>query len=131
MEVVQVRRIGSHTAVRTDRPEVVEEFSSDAFRAALRLAVRKWSPVIAQLEFTHMAQYAADCAPARPILVEHDITFDLYEQMARNSSDWDLHRELKRWRRFETSAWREMSCIVTMSAKDQAVVTGWLSAPAQ
>ena len=123
VEVIQVRRIGSHATVRSNRPEVVEEFSSDAFRAALRLAVRKWSPVIAQLEFTHMAQYAADCAPARPILVEHDITFDLYEQMARTSSDWDLHRELKRWRRFETRAWRDMSCVVTMSAKDQAVVT--------
>ena len=29
-----------------------------------------------------MAQYAADCAPARPILVEHDITFDLYPATA-------------------------------------------------
>ncbi len=124
VEVVLVRRIGSHAAVESNRPEVVEEFSSDAFRAAMRLAVGKWSPVIAQLEFTHMAQYAADCAPARTILVEHDITFDLYEQMARTSSDWDLHRELKRWRRFETNAWREMSCVVTMSAKDQAVVIG-------
>jgi glycosyltransferase involved in cell wall biosynthesis len=124
VEVVLIRRVGTHSTVRSNRPEVVEEFSSDAFRATLRLAVRKWSPVIAQLEFTHMAQYAADCAPARTILVEHDITFDLYEQMAQNSSDWDLHRELKRWRSFETSAWRDMSCVVTMSAKDQAVVTG-------
>jgi len=123
VEVVLVRRVGSHSVAQTNRPEVVEEFSSAAFRAALRLAVRKWSPVIAQLEFTHMAQYAADCAPARTILVEHDITFDLYEQMARTSSDWDLHRELKRWRRFETNAWREMSCVVTMSTKDQSVVT--------
>lgn len=124
VEVVLVRRIGSHSVVQTGRPEVVEEFSSDSFRAALRLAVRKWSPVIAQLEFTHMAQYAADCAPAAPILVEHDITFDLYQQMAQKSSDWDLQRELKRWQRFETAAWREMRCVVTMSAKDQAAVTG-------
>ena len=28
-----------------------------------------------------MAQYAADCAPARTLLVEHDITLDLYEQL--------------------------------------------------
>jgi glycosyltransferase involved in cell wall biosynthesis len=116
--------MGSHSVTSSRRPQVVEEFASDAFRAALRLAVRKWSPAIAQLEFTHMAQYAPDCAPARPILVEHDITFDLYEQMAQTSSDWDLRRELQRWRCFETNAWREMSCVVTMSAKDQAVVTG-------
>ena len=43
------------------------------------------SPAIAQLEFTQMAQYAADCAPARTILVEHDITLDLYQQLLRAS----------------------------------------------
>jgi glycosyltransferase involved in cell wall biosynthesis len=71
-----------------------------------------------------MAQYAADCAPARPILVEHDITFDLYRQLAESSSDWDLRRELKRWHKFETAAWRNMACVVTMSEKDQALVAG-------
>lgn len=124
VEVVLVQRIGSHSVTESDRPEVVEQFASPAFRAALHLAVRKWSPVIAQLEFTQMAQYAVDCAPARTILVEHDITFDLYKQLAENSSDWDLHRELKLWRRFETAAWREVSCVVAMSAKDQALIAG-------
>ncbi len=69
-----------------------------------------------------MAQYAADCAPARTILVEHDITFDLYEQLARDDADWDLHRELRLWRDFETKAWRGVNCVVTMSQKDQALV---------
>jgi glycosyltransferase involved in cell wall biosynthesis len=124
VEVALVRRVGSHMAVRSERPEVVEEFASDAFRAILQLTVRKWKPAIAQLEFTHMAQYAADCAPARTILVEHDITFDLYQQLAKDNADWDLRREVKRWRTFETAAWREMACVVTMSAKDQALVTG-------
>ncbi len=119
-----VRRAGSHSMATSARPEVVEQFSSDAFRAALQLTVRKWNPAIAQLEFTQMAQYAADCAPARPILVEHDITFDLYQQLTKTSSDWDLQRELKRWRRFETAAWREMACVVTMSAKDQSLIAG-------
>jgi len=124
VEVVLVRRAGSHLAVRSDRPEVVEQFDSPSFRAALRQTMRKWQPAIAQLEFTQMAQYAADCAPARPVLVEHDITFDLFQQLARDNPDWDLHRELKRWQRFETAAWRDMACVVTMSAKDQALVSG-------
>src|SRR5208283_1486258 len=81
VEVVLVRRTGTHAAPSTGRPEVVEQFASASFRAALREAARKWRPAIAQLEFTQMAQYAADCAPARPILVEHDITFDLYRQL--------------------------------------------------
>jgi glycosyltransferase involved in cell wall biosynthesis len=124
VEVILVRRMGTHLAADSARPEIVEEFASPAFRGALRQAVRKWQPRIAQLEFTHMAQYAPDCAPALPVLVEHDITFDLCTQMAREDDDWDLHRELERWRRFETSAWRDMACVVTMSAKDQALITG-------
>jgi glycosyltransferase involved in cell wall biosynthesis len=124
VEVVLVRRTGTHAAPSTGRPEVVEQFASASFRAALRETVRKWRPAIAQLEFTQMAQYAADCAPARPILVEHDISFDLYEQLRQASDDWDLRHQLKLWRRFETAAWREMSCVVTMSEKDRALVTG-------
>ena len=124
VEVIFVRRPGSHLVSNSGQPETVGEFASAVFRASLRDAVRKWKPVIAQLEFTHMAQYAEACAPARPILVEHDITFDLYGQMARDRDDWDLHRELKRWRRYETEAWTKMACVVTMSAKDEATVAG-------
>ena len=124
VEVVLVRRTGTHAAPSTGRPEVVEHFASASFRAALRDTVRKWRPAIAQLEFTQMAQYAADCAPASAVLVEHDITFDLYQQLCRIGDDWDLRHELKLWRRFETAAWREMDCVVTMSEKDRALVTG-------
>jgi glycosyltransferase involved in cell wall biosynthesis len=56
--------------------------------------------------------------------VEHDITFDLYRQMAQRDPDWDLHRQLKRWERFETAAWRSVSRVIAMSPKDQAVMTG-------
>ena len=76
-EIVLVHRAGSHALPFTGRPEVVEEFDSPAFRAALRQTVRKWNPAVAQLEFTQLAQYAADCHPARTVLVEHDITYDL------------------------------------------------------
>ena len=124
VEVLLVRRTGTHAAPSTGRPEVVEQFASASFRAALRETVRKWRPAIAQLEFTQMAQYAADCAPARAILVEHDITFDLYQQLRQTSDDWDLRHQLKLWRRFETAAWRQMACVVTMSEKDRDMVTG-------
>ena len=114
-----VRREGTHAAASTDRPQVVEEFASDAFRGALQLTIRKWRPVIAQLEFTQMAQYAGDCEPARTILVEHDITFDLYEQMLRAEDDWELRRQLRLWKRFESAAWQSVDRIVTMSEKDK------------
>ena len=124
VEIVLVRRVGSHSRPRTQRPDVVEEFDSPAYRAALRQSVRKWRPAIAQLEFTQMAQYAPDCAPAKTVLVEHDITFDLCAQLLEQSEDFDLRREYPRWRDFETAAWRAADCVVAMSEKDRRAVTG-------
>lgn len=123
-EIVQVRRRGSHLLPSTGRPEVVEEFDSPTFRAAIHQTVRKWRPRIAQLEFTQMAQYARDCAPAKTILVEHDITLDLYQQLLHQRDDWETRRQHERWVRFEHQAWKEVHCVVTMSAKDQRAVTG-------
>jgi len=122
VEVVLVRRAGSHSLPFRGRPDVVEEFCSPAFRAALRQTARQWRPVLAQLEFTQMAQYAADCAPARTLLVEHDITFDLYQQLLRTEDDWDLRRQLALWRQFETQAWRQVDCVVAMSQRDQRTI---------
>ena len=122
-EVVLVRRLGTHYRKSTERPDTVEEFDSPAFHAAVRASLKKWRPAIAQLEFTQMAQYAEDCAPAKTILVEHDITFDLQEQLLRASpGEWELERQLGRWRAYETSAWKRVDCVVTMSEKDRAVV---------
>ncbi len=53
-----------------------------------------------QVEYTQLAQYAGD------VLVEHDVTFDLFGQIARRdrtiSTCWDCFR----WRRFERRAVR-------------------------
>jgi polysaccharide biosynthesis protein PslH len=121
-QVVLVRRAGSHLQGAGNRPDAVEEFDSPAFRAALRQAIREWQPRVAQLEFTQMAQYAKDCAPARTILVEHDITFDLYTQLLALDEDWDLRRQLKLWKKFENAAWRNVDRVVVMSERDRAAV---------
>ena len=121
-EVVLVKRPGTHLIPSTARPDVVEEFDSAAFHAALRQTARKWKPGVAQLEFTQMAQYASDCVPARTILVEHDVTLDLYRQLLAQGDDWELRRQLARWVPFEVTAWRSVDCVVTMSAKDGALV---------
>ncbi len=124
VEVVTVRRAGSHALPSTPRPETVEEFDSPSFRAALRQTMTKWRPSIAQLEFTQMAQYAADCAPARTVLVEHDITYDLYAQMLAQSEDWETRRQYERWRRFERESWNAVDRVVVMSEHDRAMVPG-------
>lgn len=118
-EVVEVRRKGSHVRPLTSRPDVVEEFDLAAFHAALQLTVRKWKPFAVQLEFTQMAQYAGDCAPARTILVEHDVTLDLYAQLLEKGEDWETRQQYERWVRFEKDAWRRVDSVVVMSEKDR------------
>jgi glycosyltransferase involved in cell wall biosynthesis len=76
-----------------------------------------------------MAQYADACAPARTVLVEHDITFDLQEQLLKtipeSSPDrWEQARQLDKWRAFETAAWHNVDAVVAMSPKDEARVQG-------
>jgi GT2 family glycosyltransferase len=124
VEVVTVKRLGSHARPLTGRPDVVEEFDSPAFHAALRETVRKWKPAVVQLEFTQMAQYAGDCAPAKTLLIEHDITLDLQQQLLEQGEDWELRQQLERWIPFETAAWRAVDLVVTMSEKDRRMVEG-------
>ena len=133
-EIVTVRWPGSHALPSTPRPDIVEEFDSPAFHAALRQSAVKWHPQIVQLEFTQMAQYAAECKHARTILVEHDITYDLYEQMLRvqkdsDDEDWEVRRQYERWLRFESEAWGAVDRVVTMSEKDRKVVPGSVTIP--
>ena len=130
-EVVLVQRSGTHLLPSTDRPDVVEEFDSPAFHAALRQTVRKWKPGVVQLEFTQMAQYAIDCAPAKTVLVEHDVTLDLYQQLLAQGDDWELRHQLERWIPFETHAWRTVDRVVTMSEKDRARTLAGGIAPAR
>lgn len=128
-EVVLVRRRGSHYRRNTSRPDVVEEFDSETYRAALKQTIRKWQPAVVQLEFTQMARYAANCHPAKTILVEHDITFDLQQQLLATSTEtgaacWEMERQLGKWRDFETAAWKSVDCVVAMSAKDEGAIAG-------
>jgi GT2 family glycosyltransferase/glycosyltransferase involved in cell wall biosynthesis len=121
-EIVTVGRRGTHILPDRGLPDVVEEFASSPFRAALRQTVRKWRPGIVQLEFTQLAQYAADCVPARVILVEHDVTLDLYRQLLAAGDDWELRRQHERWEAFERDAWGRVDSIVVMSEKDRRIV---------
>jgi GT2 family glycosyltransferase/glycosyltransferase involved in cell wall biosynthesis len=123
-EVVLVRRTGTHLLPLTGRPEVVEEHDSLPFRAALREMIRKHSAALVQLEFTQMGLYAPDCAPVPSILVEHDITIDLYAKLLARQPDWETQAQLERWRSFEREAWRTVDCVVAMSEKDRSMVGG-------
>lgn len=123
-QVVLVRREGTHLRPMTERPEVVEEHDTLPFRAALLEARRRYAPALAQLEFTQMALYAPLCAGLPTLLVEHDVTLDLYAQLYERQRDWETREQLKRWEAFERRAWGEVSCVVTMSNKDRGMIQG-------
>ena len=127
-EVVLVRRRGTHYKTGTPRPDTVEEFESDTFRACLNQTAARWRAAIVQLEFTWMAQYAGAYPAAKTILVEHDITFDLKEQLLNSTREsgaalLEMRQQLDKWRRFETDAWSKVDRVVVMSDKDAATAS--------
>jgi glycosyltransferase involved in cell wall biosynthesis len=70
-----------------------------------------------------MAQYAGAYPKAKTILVEHDITFDLKEQLLRTSPETgaarlEMEQQLAKWRSFENKAWRAADAVVLMSEQD-------------
>jgi glycosyltransferase involved in cell wall biosynthesis len=97
-------------------PPEVHEFRSTAMHKALTEERRAFGYETLQVEYTQLAEYAGD------ILVEHDVTFDLFTQIARRdrtlSAVWDAFR----WRRFETRALRRYRHVVVMSEKDAEMV---------
>lgn len=123
-EVILVEREGSHLRPMTAKPEAVEEHDEPAFHAALLLALRRHRPDLVQMEFTQMGLYADDCRGTPTVLVEHDITLDLYRQLLQEREAWETRQQWKRWERFERALWRKMDCVVAMSPRDAAMIEG-------
>ncbi len=95
-------------------PEACEFYTPELDRE-LRRTMEEHGVRLLQAEYTPMARYRPD------VLVEHDITWDLFEQVHRRrrslASWWDLWR----WRRFERKALRAARRVVVMSDKDAAL----------
>lgn len=92
------------------------EFHTSALDRGLREKLHALGVLLLQAEYTQMARYRPD------VLVEHDVTWDLFaqvhEQRRSLSSWWDLWR----WRRFETRAVRAARRVIVMSEKDAALL---------
>lgn len=121
-EIILVRREGSHLIPSSARPDVVEEHDRPEFHAALAATLRKWRPDIVQLEFTQMALYASHCNAYKTLLIEHDITLDLYGQLLKDKEDYETRRQFEKWVMFEKDAWAKVDAVVTMSEKDRQTV---------
>lgn len=96
----------------TIAPAETREYRSPAMERELERFRREHPGAPVQVEFTQLAGYRGD------ILVEHDITFDLYRQIQERARTWASWWDWWRWRRFEGKALRRFERVVAMSAKD-------------
>jgi len=99
-------------------PPEVHEFRSPAMREAIAAERSTFGFQILQVEYTQLAEYGGD------ILVEHDVTFDLFGQIARRERSLAAWWDYWRWRRFETRAIRRFRRVVVMSPKDAEMLGG-------
>ncbi len=97
-------------------PPEVHEFRSPAMRRAIDEERRAFGFERLQVEYTQLAAYGGD------VLVEHDVTFDLFGQVLRRKHTVAARWDYLRWRRFESRAVARFPRIVVMSAKDQQLL---------
>ena len=95
-------------------PPEVHEFRSRTMLAALDRIRSECKIEAVQVEYTMLAPYAGD------VLVEHDITFELYRQVWEKTRRgwWDYWR----WRRFEKKWIGHYRRVVVMSEQDRALL---------
>ena len=96
----------------TAAPPEVGEYDSPAMLALWKARTTD----LAQVEYTQLASYGGD------VLVEHDVTFDLYAQIRKRRRTIGAWWDWWRWHRFETRAAKQYRSVVVMSEKDHALL---------
>jgi glycosyltransferase involved in cell wall biosynthesis len=76
---------------------------------------------LVQLEYTQMAEYREDTGAVPVILVEHDITFTLYSQLADFNPEPQARSEYGRWLDFERIALQCSNQVWTMSDEERSI----------
>lgn len=97
-------------------PPEVAEYRSRAMREALDRVRRDYAIDAVQVEYTALAAYEAD------ILVEHDVTFSLYDQIRARARTIAAWWDYTRWRRFEKKWIGRYQRVVVMSDRDRALL---------
>jgi ribosomal-protein-alanine acetyltransferase len=95
-------------------PPEVGEYRSPAMHEALARVRRDHAIDAVQVEYTALAPHRGD------VLVEHDVTFDLYEQIWRRQRTVAAWWDYWRWQRFERKWVRRYGRVVVMSEEDRA-----------
>ena len=105
-----------------DWPSQVREHQSRSLVALIAEVARTWQPDLLQVEYTHLAAFR-EAAPELPaILVEHDLTFSLYRQLAEGQRPEGAEaREYQRWLKFESHWLGRYDAVWTVSEDDCAL----------
>ena len=96
-------------------PAEVREYRSPAMERELAHFRANHANAPVQVEYTQLASYTGD------ILVEHDVTFDLYRQIHERGRTIPSWWNWWRWDRFEHRALRRFRHVVAMSDKDSSL----------
>jgi glycosyltransferase involved in cell wall biosynthesis len=113
--VVSMDEVNKHL----EWPDAVSGYESSAMRALIPRICAEWRIEIVQLEYTQMAAYRESVPYLPAILVEHDITFSLYRQIAERDKTPAAERAYQAWLRFETDRLQAFDVVWTMSEADK------------
>jgi glycosyltransferase involved in cell wall biosynthesis len=104
-----------------DLPEPVRRHECPTLRAVIADVCRSWRPNLVQFEYTQTAALKDTAAGIPAILVEHDITFSLYGQLAETEPCRKSRREYRRWLTFENYWLGAYDAVWTMSEADRSL----------
>jgi glycosyltransferase involved in cell wall biosynthesis len=101
-------------------PEQVRAHDSSSMQALIRELCTSRSLDIVQIEYTHMAAFGEAAGATPAILVEHDLTYSLYRQLAEQQRTPAAWSEYHRWLSFERRAFGRYGAVWVMSDEDRA-----------
>jgi glycosyltransferase involved in cell wall biosynthesis len=102
-------------------PALVNHYRSRSLEALIARICRESKPDLLQIEYTQLAAYR-NCAPEIPaILVEHDLTFSLYRQLAETEGTAAADAEYLRWLHFERRWLTDYTAVWNVSEDDRQV----------
>jgi glycosyltransferase involved in cell wall biosynthesis len=102
-------------------PARVAEYRNTAMTDLLRTQCAERGIDLVQLEYTQLAEYRDATGAVPVLLVEHDITFTLFRQIADLNGDENSRVEYQRWLEFEREALQCSNAVWTMSEVDRRV----------
>jgi len=117
----EIRAVDMDEPVSPDQrlPAQVRQHQSRSLRGAISDLAGSWEPDLLQVEYTHMAEFRKAAPKVPAILVEHDLTFSLFQQLAENDGSEENRREHARWLEFERRWLRDYEAVWTVSEEDR------------